>query len=154
MGVDEQRLWISGPMPGANELLSYRGRQALHYKEKGKGGKWDLYNQEKAKWAEKIGGACQRQGLQPCGPSYLTFFILEQNKKRDPDNFSFGAIKFILDALVTGKYLDNDGWKGILGFVTYWECEPELPGIGVFIRPDRVLTKEECNHGQREVDLG
>jgi len=144
----EQRLFVAGPMPGLNELLAYRGRG---WQRKGK--VWDHYNDEKKKWAEKIGAACKRQNVQPCGASYFTFFIDEPNNRRDPDNFCGGAIKFIFDALVENKLLASDGWSSILGYVCYWGVN-DLPGVSVYIRPDRLLTKEECNHGQREVDLG
>ena len=153
IALTEQRLFIAGPMPGLNEFLSYRGRGAPGKPMNVTGKKWDLYNEEKKLWAEKIGAACKRQALQPCGPSYLTFYIDEPNRKRDPDNFCGGAIKFVLDALVEHKIIPNDSWSGILGYVAYWGVN-DLAGVNLYIRPDRVLTKEECNFGQREVDLG
>jgi hypothetical protein len=151
--LDEQRLFIAGPMPGLNEILSYRGRRAPGKPMNVHGKKWDLYNEEKKLWAGKIGAACKRQALRSCGPSYITLYIDEPNRKRDPDNFVGGAIKFVFDALVEHDIIPNDSWAGVLGFVAYWGVN-DLAGVNVYIRPDRCLTKEECNHGQREVDFG
>ena len=150
--MSEQRLWVTGPMPGMNQILDFKSRTMGGFR-KHSGPKWNMYAQEKREWSEKINAAAVRQKLQPSQASYITFFILEPNKRRDPDNFTFGAVKFILDALVNGKYLEGDGWKSILGFTSYWDVS-DLPGVAVFIRDDRLLTREECAMGQREVDLG
>jgi len=136
-----------------NQLLDYKSRMVGGFKKGKKGAKWNMYAQEKRDWSVKIEAAAARQRLQPSEASYITFFVLEPNRRRDPDNFTCGAVKFILDALVNGKYLDNDGWQSVLGFTCYGDVS-DLPGVAVFIRPDRLLTKEECCVGQREVDLG
>ena len=49
------------------------------------------------------------------GKARLTFRWYEANKRRDLDNICF-AKKFILDALVSNKIIETDGWKGVVGF--------------------------------------
>jgi len=150
----EQQLWVRGPLPGMNEIISYKDRSyASTITRNGRTKRYDMYSAEKKMWTEKILAAALAQGLTPCGASYLTFFVIEPNRRRDPDNLVSGAMKFILDALVKGKYLHTDSWVHILGYIPYWEVG-DMPGVSVFFRPDRVLTREECNHGQREVDFG
>lgn len=48
-------------------------------------------------------------------PIKIHFVWQEQNKKRDPDNICF-AKKFILDAMVKGKYIRNDNRNHIKAF--------------------------------------
>lgn len=43
----------------------------------------------------------------------------EANKKRDPDNI-VAAKKFILDALVSLKVIQNDGWANVNSFHDDW----------------------------------
>jgi Holliday junction resolvase RusA-like endonuclease len=49
------------------------------------------------------------------GKARLAFRWYEANKRRDLDNICF-AKKFILDALVSNKIIETDGWKGVVGF--------------------------------------
>lgn len=133
-------------MPAMNELIA---AQATSSKNK----KWNKYNAIKAAWHEKILAACTNCGLLAVGPSYFSFYVLEPNQRRDPDGFAFGAIKFILDALVKGGYLDGDGWKHNLGFVPYWATSV-VSGVAVFIRPDGIMTKQACIAGLAEMMEG
>ena len=48
-------------------------------------------------------------------PVVIHFVWQEENKKRDPDNICF-AKKFVLDAMVKGKYLQNDNRKHVKAF--------------------------------------
>lgn len=137
--MTEQTLWVNGPLPAMNELLDAKSRMGRVGKKR-----YNKYAALKVAWHTKIIDAARVCGLCTCGPSYFTFFLVERDKRRDPDGFAFGAMKLILDALVEGKYISNDGWKDNLGFVPYWRVGPLDPGVYVFIRSDRVLTREEC----------
>ena len=57
-------------------------------------------------------------------PVRMYFKWIAKNKKKDPDNICF-ARKFILDALVLAKILENDGWKNIKGFADDFEIGKE-----------------------------
>jgi hypothetical protein len=130
---------VNGPMPAMNELIDAKSRMGKNGKKR-----FNLYNALKKEWHATILASAERCALQQCGPSYFTFFVVERDQRRDPDGFSFGANKLIFDALVEGGFIRNDGWKDNLGFVNYWTIGALDPGVYVFIRPDRVLTREEC----------
>lgn len=53
-------------------------------------------------------------------PVKVNFLWIEENGKRDLDNICF-AKKFILDALVKAKVIENDNRKYILGFMDNFE---------------------------------
>lgn len=53
-------------------------------------------------------------------PIKVNFLWIEENGKRDLDNISF-AKKFILDALVKAKVIENDSRKYVAGFVDNFE---------------------------------
>ena len=65
-------------------------------------------------------------------PIRLIFNWYEPNKKRDKDNIAF-AKKFILDALVNGGCIPNDGWKEIEGFQDNFYVDKDNPRIEVEI---------------------
>lgn len=52
-------------------------------------------------------------------PVTIHFHWIEENRKRDPDNFTQSK-KFILDALVKFGKLENDTQKWIHGFTDTW----------------------------------
>lgn len=75
----------------------------------------------------------QLRGVHFKNPVNLSFEWYEPNKKRDKDNVCF-AKKFILDALVKNKVIDNDGWKNIIGFQDDFYVSANNPRIEVSIR--------------------
>ena len=72
----------------------------------------------------------QLKGRQIKEKVYLKFLWYEQNKKRDLDNIAF-AHKFILDALVKSKTIENDGWAHISGFQDSFYIDKSNPRIEV-----------------------
>lgn len=65
-------------------------------------------------------------------PVRLRFSWFEKNTRRDKDNVAF-AKKFILDALQKCGVLQNDNWRGVLGFTDEFYCDKEYPRIEVEI---------------------
>ena len=72
-------------------------------------------------------------------PVFIRFHWIEPNKRRDKDNIA-SAHKWILDALVKCKILENDGWKNIIGFTDRFSVDKENPRIEV-----ELLTEAEVN---------
>lgn len=64
-------------------------------------------------------------------PVHVSFTFWEANRKRDPDNISAVAHKFILDALVQDKVLKNDGMNIVRNIDDTWLLCPESPRIEV-----------------------
>ena len=52
--------------------------------------------------------------------------------RRDRDNIAAGR-KFVQDALVRCKVLQNDGWKGIAGFADDWAVDKARPRVEIVI---------------------
>lgn len=83
-------------------------------------------------WACK---ACLR-GWKARGPVRMHYRWYEPNQKRDMDNISSYGRKVIQDALVKGGYLENDGWKQIIGFDDEFYVDKKLPRIEVEIEEE------------------
>lgn len=66
-------------------------------------------------------------------PVYISYRFYEPNKKRDLDNISAVAHKFIQDALVMCHVIDNDGWQQICGFEDKFYVDTKYPRIEVTI---------------------
>ena len=107
---------IIGRLPGLNEYTATnRGN-----KYGGNKMKKDVQNQ--------ISWFLPKQKLNT--PVRLIFHWYEPNKKRDKDNIAF-AKKFILDAMVNGGCIPNDGWKQIEGFEDKFYVDKDNPRIEV-----------------------
>ena len=120
------QLWIPGPMPGMNEIIDAKGTV-----RKTRGGKrFDMYQKLKKDWSERI-AIYVRQAHFPrlVGPHEFFFEHREPHRQRDPDNFTGGAHKLILDALQEAGILENDGWKQVVSFQDMWTVDAERPGV-------------------------
>ena len=74
----------------------------------------------------------QLKGQSILGTAELKFRWYEPNRKRDLDNVCF-AKKFILDALVSNKVIESDGWQGVRGFTDEFYVDKDNPRIEVEI---------------------
>jgi hypothetical protein len=64
---------------------------------------------------------------------HITFNWYLPNARKDPDNIAF-AKKFILDGMVTAKFLTNDSFKFISGFEDKFSIDKNNPRIEVEIK--------------------
>jgi Holliday junction resolvase RusA-like endonuclease len=71
-----------------------------------------------------------RDGVKFEIPTRLKFNWYMPNKKQDPDNISFQK-KFVLDGMIKAKFLENDGWKQILGFSDYFDVDKDNPRVEI-----------------------
>lgn len=71
-------------------------------------------------------------------PVYIRYTFYEPTRRRDKDNISAVAHKFIQDALVSAGVLENDGWDYIAGFSDTFYINHTNPHIEV--------TLEEVGH--------
>lgn len=55
-----------------------------------------------------------------------------KNRRKDPDNISFG-VKFILDGLMEAGVLENDGWGQIRAISHSFEVDAKNPRIEVVL---------------------
>lgn len=117
-----QKLIIKGRLPSLNEYINACRRNryaAAKMKEDSE---------------DKIGWCIMGQKLEPVkGLVDITYVFYESNRKRDKDNISGVAHKFINDALVKFEILENDGWKNIGSLTDIFETDRENPRIEVYI---------------------
>ncbi len=64
-------------------------------------------------------------------PLKVVFSFYEKNHKRDIDNISSWAHKSVLDALVVGGILENDGWKQIISIQDNFSVDKDNPRIEI-----------------------
>lgn len=118
-----KKLVIPGRLPGLNEYISAE-RTNRHIAANMK--KSDM---ETVLWACK---GCLR-GWKAQGPVKMHYRWYEKDMRRDKDNISSYGRKVIQDALVQGHYLQNDGWKNIIGFDDEFYVDKKLPRVEVWI---------------------
>ncbi len=63
-------------------------------------------------------------------PVAMRYLWVEKNKRRDKDNIAF-AKKFIQDALVKEKVLENDGWAQIESWTDAFTVDAQCPRVEV-----------------------
>ena len=116
-----QRFFISGVLPGLNEVLAAAVKRR---------GKWNAYNDLKASYGDYIATIIRKAKLTPIQRANISFTWCEQSQRRDKDNIRMAA-KFILDSLVVTKILPNDGWKQIGTLSDSFEVDGGKPGVYV-----------------------
>ena len=118
---------IKGTLPGLNEYLkaerSFRNRHSNG-------------NDMKQQYQIIISNAVRRdlKNLHINKPVMIKYDFYEPNRKRDLDNIAGVAHKFIQDALVKCRVLDNDGWNNITGFEDKFYIDKHNPRIEVLIK--------------------
>lgn len=129
----EFAMFVSGPLPGQNELISAA---------KGFGGRGFGYAKLKREWTEKVAWAARAARIPPLARASFTFRWVERNQKRDPDNLAGGGRKMFFDGLVVAGVLENDGWKQIGGWSDRFEVGPS-PGVHVTIREEAPCSQRQ-----------
>lgn len=119
------KLIIPGKLPGLNDYIRVERGYAGNIKAAGL----------KAEVEAEIGWEIRAQlkTLRIKSPVHITFRWIEKDTRRDKDNIAF-AKKFIQDALVSMKVLEDDGWKHITGFSDEFEVDEKNPRIEVVLR--------------------
>ena len=74
----------------------------------------------------------QLHGVHIRRPVMMRYLWVEPDRRRDRDNIT-GGRKFVQDALVRCKVLQNDGWKEIIGFSDDWAVDKARPRVEIEI---------------------
>lgn len=114
---------ISGKLVGMNEII---GAARTH---------WAKSAKQKKQTQDQIIWELRQQRVKPITdyPVTLSFAWYEQNRRRDPDNFTAGGRKVILDALQEAGIMRNDGWDEVAGWADEWKVDKERPRVEVTI---------------------
>lgn len=138
------RLWIPGRLPGINDIIKDKGATY--------GGGRSAWTNKKAKVEATIRQLADSQAFPDVGGGHFVYLFREQDKRRDPSNFTAGARKVIEDALQQDRAgkgsfwrprLDGDGWKHVLSFQDFWMVDADRPGVTVFVTETRVTEPME-----------
>ena len=103
-------VFISGELPGLNKVIG-ANRANKHV-----GAKLKRETEEMLLIALRAQGCAFVED----GPLIWTFIWQCKNRRRDPDNIA-SATKFIFDALQSGAFLANDGWRQVAEIHHYFE---------------------------------
>lgn len=116
-------LIITGRLPGLNDLIN--AERTNKY----------IAAQMKKRDMELVGWCAKRylNGWKAYAPVVMHYRWYEPNTRRDKDNVSSYGRKIIQDALVVGGYLENDGWKQIVGFDDTFFVDKDNPRVEVDI---------------------
>ena len=76
-----------------------------------------------------IRASLKRQAIKP--PVMIHYPFYEPDRRRDLDNIAAVAHKFIQDALVKCRVIENDGWQHIVGFSDEFHVDKHNPRIEV-----------------------
>ena len=120
-----QTLWIPGAVWAMNEMIGAA---------KGARGTGRIYAAEKKRLTNLVALLARAARLKPQKRVHVKFEFVERARNRDPDNLR-AASKWILDGLVAGGVLDDDGWEQIAGFSDSWRVDKTNPGVFVTIFP-------------------
>ena len=125
-----QLLILPYKFPGFNELIS----AATFQQRTGRNKAYSPYTEIKEQWMQFVSVQCRKCGCLPFkqGPIAFKFDWYEENRRRDPDNFTGGGRKIILDGLVDANIIGNDGWKWVGRFDgDDWYVDKENPRVEI-----------------------
>ena len=122
----EYSFTIHGTLPGLNDYLKA---------ERKRSGKFNCGNEMKQKCQSVISAVIQSEfnRLQIRRPVTIHYIFYEPTKRRDLDNISATAHKFVQDALVSCGVLQDDGWNEIRGFTDCFMIDRKNPRIEIKI---------------------
>lgn len=115
----QKRIVLNGELPSMNEIIE---AAKIHAK---------AYSRMKKKYTELV--AWQVKGIPKQDSVFLDITWYAKNKRKDPDNIAAG-IKFIMDGLVMGGVIENDGWQQNKGWTNSFEIDKDNPRVEINIR--------------------
>ena len=118
-GVSQQII-IPGSLPSMNQIVDASKKH------------WAQYSTMKKEHTEAV--AWLAKSLTPMEAAIVRCTWICKDKRTDPDNIISGC-KFILDGLVEGGVLKNDGWKEIRGLQHYFRVDRGNPRVVVELCP-------------------
>ena len=127
--IIKHKFVIKGRLPSLNEYCNAE-RKGYH-----------CANGMKHRCQNVIIGYIRRFKLKPIRhPVKIQYRFYEPNKRRDKDNISAIAHKFIQDAIVEAGILRDDGWDYITGFSDEFYIDKLNPRIEVELIEERTKT--------------
>lgn len=128
--MQEYKLILKGTLPGLNDYLRAE-RSFTRRNKQGHSCGNDMKQECQLLICNAVHNQMKHTSIQ--NPVYIHCVYYEPNKRRDPDNISGVAHKFILDSHVKCKVLKNDGWDNIKGFSDRFFIDRRNPRIEVIL---------------------
>lgn len=106
--IDEapQQFTIPGKLPSMNDIID--GSKTIVSSNSARKTRVYQYTRDKKFFTSKLASLIMLCRIKPVNRAHVSLEIHERTLKRDPDNVSSGAFKFILDALVAAGVLIDD----------------------------------------------
>lgn len=123
-----QSFFVGCALPNLNDIIDAA---------KIRRGSWSKYQELKTLYGSLCKADIKKAELSPMTRVVMTCVWHEKNRRRDPDNFTAGGTKIILDALVERQVLKNDGWSEIAGIRHSWVVDAVRPGVFVTLEEVR-----------------
>lgn len=120
MNIESFKIIIPGELPGMNEIIK---ASKSHY---------HAYNNMKRKHTENIAWLAKAT-KKKYEKIDLEITWICKNRRKDKDNIMAGGTKFILDGLVEGGMIANDGWRHIGDIDHKFKVDRDNPRIEVRI---------------------
>lgn len=118
--VSEHVIIAPAPMPGANEIIA---ASKSHYAR---------YASMKRTHTDAVAWAARAARVPAMQRATVHCRWIEPHRRRDPDNIT-GAVKFVLDGLVTAGVLPNDGWRHVAGIGHSFGVDRDNPRVEITV---------------------
>ena len=130
-------VWIPGKLPGENEIIKAAKRS-------GKGTS-NQYTKMKKDWSEYVAGIFIGCGLEQAEAIFVDFEWIDYDRRHDKDNIA-AAKKFIFDGMVKAGFIQDDGWKHIIGWKESFRASIFNIGVNLRIKAleDGDMRPEDC----------
>ena len=134
-------IWIPGRLPGENEIIKAAKRS-------GKGTS-NQYTKLKKDWSNYVADIVKACDLEPAESIFVYFEWVDQDQRRDKDNIA-AAKKFVFDGMVKAGFIENDGWKQVIGWRESFSVNRKGCGQGCGVNlmitalDDEDMRPEDC----------
>lgn len=122
---------FEGELPSMNEIIAQSKKH------------WSKYSKVKKVWTGEVEFQTKLQRKPLIDEQvYVRFIWYTKDERKDPDNVRAGS-KYLLDGIVRGGILEDDGRKQIAGFIDQYVTDKDWQGcVVLFYRQTEPETEE------------
>ena len=125
---DEQTFIIDQQLPGLNDIID---AARTH---------WAVSANQKKDSDNIVMWSIKKHNIKPYDKKIdIHIYFICQDRRRDKDNI-MAAQKFILDGMVAGGIIPNDGWNFVGGLSYSFKVDRDNPHIKVTLQPSEEIN--------------